>query len=145
MKSLPLCSLLGVALTVDAGAQPLSCGKTHECISIIADVRLEFLPFPRMQQPSPINPQQQRFQILTDGVNWKVDLLGLEQVANSPVSRREYGCDGENVYEVVSYDTNYAGPRVAIKNGVMVTNAGGRLPLNNGSAKILPGRVPMPA
>jgi len=122
----------------------MSCGQTNECLSIVAEMRLEILSHPQAPQQPPRTHQQQRFAILTDGTSWRVEILDFERSTNSQVSRVEYGCDGENVYGVTTYDTNYAGPRLVARNGMIVTNAGGRPPRNNGSAKVLPGRIPMP-
>ena len=115
----------------------MSCGQTNECLSITGKLRLE----------SPWQPktQQRHFDAITDGRCWRVRLYDPTPSTNSSILGEEYGTDGQSVYDVTLYDTNYTGPTLfAGTDGVIVTNVGRWKSKNNASVTVLPGNIPAP-
>jgi hypothetical protein len=132
MKMVPRASLLFVMMLVSRVAgQSLSCGQTGECISIVVEVSRDFLPPLEAQQPK--TKQRQKFQIITDGSGWRIRILEADPPMHAGFLRQEFGSDGESVYAVTTFETNF------------MSGVGGGRVKNNGSATVLPGRIPMPS
>jgi hypothetical protein len=128
---------VGSAICYTGRGAQLSCGQTNECLSIIGSVRLESRLLSKTWQ--------RQFEAITDGRRWRVRFPDADRPTNSPPFWQEYGCDGQSVYAVTLYDTNYTGPRLfADKDGISVRNFSGRKPRNNATAKVIPGSIPMP-
>src|SRR5688572_21081592 len=88
---------LVIASSAAAAGQPLSCGQTNECLSILAEVRFQSRPL----------TQRQKFEAITDGLNWRVRLLESSPPSEGPALRQEWGSDGTCVYAVTYYDPDY--------------------------------------
>ena len=137
MKTFSHLLLFMLTFNDGAGVQPLSCGQTNECLSIVGEVRVELRVVPRTQQ--------QKFEAITDGLCWRVRITESAPPKDGPPFWQEFGSDGQSVYAVTYYDTNYTGPSLfAGRDGLITTNTTHRRSRNNASAKVIPGTIPMP-